>query len=211
MTKDIYEKKFDLIDFALTTLLIHKFLNLFKNSDPVTIQNLKKFVVFKNYQNGKDLRNILKKDPTISFEDFNAKAKLVNSQYNSHWLKVELDFAKHAKRTIDDFKSFKKNRVPYLKWETMGDHKVRPEHQLLQGIVRPISDNFWYTHQPGYINGVINWNCRCHLVPATSEEISNSFEVENSMQNQIIFPENHPYFKVPERTYNRLMLAVYKF
>lgn len=48
---------------------------------------------------------------------------------------------------------------------SVGDHRVRHNHALMHGIIRPISDSYWLTHWPP--NG---FNCRCYVqvVTATS-------------------------------------------
>ena len=47
-----------------------------------------------------------------------------------------------------------------MRYSTVRDRVVRPEHKALHGIVRPIGDAFWGTYWPP--NG---WNCRCLAEP----------------------------------------------
>lgn len=49
-----------------------------------------------------------------------------------------------------------KKRRPFLRYNTMGDARVRPAHRAWEGITRPVDDPFWDTHYPP--NG---WRCRC--------------------------------------------------
>lgn len=53
------------------------------------------------------------------------------------------------------FQRVKQNR-PYLGYQTVGDSRVRPEHQSWNNIVLHIDDPWWSTHYPP--NG---WGCRC--------------------------------------------------
>ena len=52
-------------------------------------------------------------------------------------------------------------------WEyvTVGDNRVRPEHEILDGIMRKKDDDFWTTFWPP--NG---WNCRCQAIAVYDEE-----------------------------------------
>lgn len=47
-----------------------------------------------------------------------------------------------------------------FEYMTMGDDRVRPEHEELEGVRRKKDDAFWDTFWPP--NG---WNCRCQVVP----------------------------------------------
>ena len=47
-------------------------------------------------------------------------------------------------------------RFPFLRYSTMNDSRVRPQHRAWEGITLPVNDPFWDTHFPP--NG---WRCRC--------------------------------------------------
>ncbi len=49
---------------------------------------------------------------------------------------------------------------------TAGDHRVRPTHEEMDGIIRPIGDAYWTTHWPP--NG---FNCRCHAQILTRRQL----------------------------------------
>jgi hypothetical protein len=49
--------------------------------------------------------------------------------------------------------------LPLLQYQTIGDGRVRPTHQALDNIIRPISDPFWKQYYPP--NG---WRCRCTVI-----------------------------------------------
>ncbi len=49
-----------------------------------------------------------------------------------------------------------KDSRPYIKYETVGDNRVRPEHQVWDDTVLSIDDSWWNTHYPP--NG---FGCRC--------------------------------------------------
>lgn len=50
------------------------------------------------------------------------------------------------------------------KYVTVGDDRVRPEHEELDGVTLPKDDPFWDTFWPP--NG---WNCRCQAIPIFEE------------------------------------------
>lgn len=49
-----------------------------------------------------------------------------------------------------------KARMPFLRYSTQNDARVRPQHRAWEGITLPVDDPFWDTHFPP--NG---WRCRC--------------------------------------------------
>lgn len=53
-----------------------------------------------------------------------------------------------------------RSSMPYLIYRTMRDSRVRPEHRVLDGVVRPKTDAWWNTHHPP-----LGWRCRCKAYP----------------------------------------------
>lgn len=58
-----------------------------------------------------------------------------------------------------------KEVAPLLMYDAVDDHRTRPEHARLDGLLLPVDDDFWKTHSPP--NG---WNCRCGLIQMTAQE-----------------------------------------
>ena len=56
--------------------------------------------------------------------------------------------------------------VPYLRYITAGDHRVREAHRAWNDLVLPADHPWWKTHFPP--NG---WNCRCHVQILTKREL----------------------------------------
>lgn len=46
------------------------------------------------------------------------------------------------------------------------DHGVRPDHAVLDGVIKPSDDDFWKTHYPP-----LGYNCRCQVVSLSKEEL----------------------------------------
>lgn len=55
----------------------------------------------------------------------------------------------------------------YLRYETQGDVRVRPEHKALDGVILPKSDPFWQTHYPPW-----DWGCRCLAIEMEDDEVT---------------------------------------
>lgn len=90
------------------------------------------------------------------FNDFKLDAEKIYEIYNVNWLQAEHQTAiaqsRSAKQWIDIEED--KDIFPLLKYVTIGDARVRPDHALLNGIIKPVDDPFWnYSYPP---NG---WNC----------------------------------------------------
>lgn len=55
---------------------------------------------------------------------------------------------------------------PFLIYDAVDDHRTRPEHAALDGVIRPVGDKFWTTHFPP--NG---FNCRCSVIQVDKEQL----------------------------------------
>lgn len=145
------------------------------------------------------------------FEDFKRYADEIFDRYNETWLKSELDTAFAQSQSARDWAKIEENKdlFPMLTYQTQGDDRVRPEHQRLDGITRPVDDSFWDINMPP--NG---WRCRCKKPrqnrSGTSSDIRGLPEPEplfkmNPGKDRMAFKEDvgdgleHPYFKVEER------------
>lgn len=91
-----------------------------------------------------------------SFEDFQRNVNLVDIDLPRHRLKTiyqtNIQSAYSHGRWIRQQED-KKNK-PYLIYLTKNDSLVRPEHQILHKIVRPIGDVFWLYNTPP-----LDYNC----------------------------------------------------
>ncbi|CDP54060.1 Phage (Mu-like) virion morphogenesis protein [Devosia sp. DBB001] len=59
-----------------------------------------------------------------------------------------------------------KRSRPYLRYVTVGDHRVRPHHREWHGVILPIDHPFWTTHYPP--NGFL---CRCHVQSVSDRDL----------------------------------------
>lgn len=170
--------------------------------------NVKVFSVFKSHSNIKEMTALLidsdgKKKPWAKFKK---EAEAINDTYNKNWLQTEFDTATGAARMAEQWQRFEdeKDLFPFLRYETVGDSRVRQEHKALDGIVLGVDDPFWNVHYPP--NG---WKCRCDVIqvqgpaykPDTGvPEIPEAFKHNTGKSGKVWdnygqYEENMPRFK----------------
>ncbi len=124
--------------------------------------------------------------------------------FNKHYLSVEHQFTTqsaimaHKWDTLDN---------EYLEFSTVGDDRVRPEHQVFDKFTAAKNDPIWkrlYTP--------LSWNCRCTIIPGIEKGVSKEYDSKwayktvdplvkgtifdnNVGITQKIFDNKHPYFK----------------
>lgn len=59
-----------------------------------------------------------------------------------------------------------KDVAPFLLYDAVDDHRVRPEHKAWDGTVLPVDDDWWNSHYPP--NG---WNCRCGTIQLSEDDL----------------------------------------
>lgn len=96
--------------------------------------------------------------------------KAINNTYNENYLRTERNFATRSSQAAAKWQKYDQGKDRYdLKYMTMLDDRVRPEHQELEGIVLPVDDPFWDKYLPP--NG---YNCRCQTVQVRKGEYETS-------------------------------------
>lgn len=149
-----------------------------------------------------------------TFAEFKKAVLPVIDDYNLNYLKTEYNTAiasAQQARQWNDIQRDKKT-LPLLKYITVGDGRVRVEHKILDGIIKPVGDTFWNKSFPP--NG---FNCRCTTSSLSegniTETIINNEVLElnideiitpkyfqfNCGKKKMIFSPKHPYFKVGEQ------------
>ena len=88
---------------------------------------------------------------------FIEEAKKLVALHNETWQAVEEKFAANSASSARDFQAYQKDAdlYPNLKYRTMGDAEVRPEHAANDGVIKPI--NQWTKIPP------LDYGCRCWL------------------------------------------------
>lgn len=158
-----------------------------------------------------ELNNLLLNgDKTISKADFIREALKLNPTWNKIWFEAEyrtaIQSAIHA-RQWEEIQA-DKALFPLLTYRTVGDSNVRPEHAILDGIIRPVDDKFWNDYFPP--NG---WSCRCTVLKKGSWETPTPdtvlttilktpiSDIPSEFKNNVgktgqIFSNSHPYYDV---------------
>lgn len=146
----------------------------------------------------------------VSFSQFKKEASKIFEQYNVNWLETEYATAHNNAFAASQWLEFEKDKdfAPLLRYDTVGDERVRSDHEALDGIVRHIDDPFWNTHFPPN-----DWNCRCDVTAHAEDEVEVTpddglkglpdpdelFAFNPAKDKQIFDLHNHPYLKVADR------------
>jgi SPP1 gp7 family putative phage head morphogenesis protein len=145
------------------------------------------------------LRGVLLKDGVpVPFREFLASAQSIFTVYNKQYLAAEFNHVVASSQMASKWKDQVANAklLPNLRYSTVNDGRVRPAHQVLEGVIRPLQDPFWDSHYPP--NG---WNCRCSVTQIFAGVISSPLpaaDVPPAFQNNIgktgkVFGDKHPY------------------
>lgn len=178
-------------------------------------ENVFSFSAAKNYHQLQDITNALKdeKGRLREFNHFKTSVEDIGYKYNVDWLQTEYQTAVASSTMAARWVEYQKEAdiFPMLRYQTIGDSRVRISHQLLNGVTKPITDPFWSSYYPP--NG---WNCRCDVLqvpesnakktdPAELPPVQGMFKT-NLAKSGLLFPKNHPYYDgVPKDILRRSM------
>lgn len=141
------------------------------------------------------------------FNEYKVLAKKLNRQYNENYLQAEWQTARTAAQMAEKWERIQdtKELFPNLKYRTVGDDRVRREHERLNGIIRPIDDPFWSKFYPP-----LDWRCRCDVV-ATAEAVTKEIKETDLPKPQFqgnvgidqeIFTRKGTFFKLAKTNSN---------
>lgn len=150
--KQVYGKKWIDYDYKEPGNLIQKFKkNLWQFSCAKTLTELEYINTLLLDKNGR-----IKPDHL-----FKADLKKANFQFNYNYINAEIQTAKRGAQMAHLWSTFveQSHLYPNLVYRTVGDSRVRPEHEILNGTIKSIDDPFWKTYYPP--NG---WRCRCTVM-----------------------------------------------
>jgi SPP1 gp7 family putative phage head morphogenesis protein len=179
--------------------------------DYVMLQSLREnvyiFSAAKNYQKTKEVSSLLTTEKGLKpFSEFKKDVMSTIKKYDTTYLTAEYNSAIAQSRSASLWMEIDREQNIYnqLQYETVGDGRVRPEHAVLDNIIRPVSDKFWDVYYPP--NG---WNCRCMVLQTndavntdmrgfkkpTEKEVPEIFRF-NAGKTKQIFSDKHPYYEV---------------
>ena len=143
----------------------------------------------------------------VNFSEYEAKAREIFDAYNRNWLKTEVAQASNSAQMASKWQDIEADQedFPFLRYDTVGDQRVRDDHKELDGIIRPVNDPFWETHYPP--NG---WNCRCTVLQEDDSAEPTLLDINklpdlpkgmdiNVGQKKLLFSPEHPYFTVEDQ------------
>lgn len=181
--------------------------------------NIYAFSGAKTFTEMKVLRDALVREGNvIPWTEFREIALQMNADYNEHYLAIERNHAIRSATLASKWQDIQKDKdlFPYLRYDTVGDERVRHEHRILEDIILPVDDKFWKEYYPP--NG---WGCRCSVTQLSMAEIqSKKLQVSDSSMAEasgrdaidstyfannpgmegIIYQNDHPYYKtLPEK------------
>ena len=175
--------------------------------------NVHVFSAFKSHHSAELLGEVIFDNEGIkrSFKDFRVDAmQMFNLTHDTH-LKTEfvtsVSNGRSAAQWLDVIADA--DVFPFMKYSTIGDERVRPDHADFDGIVRPINDKFWKTHFPP--NG---FRCRCDASRMTGDESGFKQTSKKALKaipdppalfkmnagiDRVVFDPKHPAFTVADR------------
>ncbi|RME98772.1 MAG: DUF935 family protein, partial [Bacteroidetes bacterium] len=126
-------------------------------------RNISEFATFKQHS----LIEELKSFTNLPRADYEKTARNIMQRYNRTYLATELLTFEAAAHSAGQWRDFmdRADIYPNLTFSTVGDDRVRPDHNLLDGIVKAVNDPFWDTHTPP-----LAWRCRCTLLQTDEAE-----------------------------------------
>jgi SPP1 gp7 family putative phage head morphogenesis protein len=139
-----------------------------------------------------------------TFGEFKKEAKQIYDTFNVLYLRTEFNTAFASSQAAENWADLqnRKDVFPNVRYRTVGDDNVRPEHQALNGNVYALdSSDLSVVYPPN------DWNCRCY-VESTTSPVKNSVTNNlaqlnpdfafNAGKDRILFPPKHPYYNVPK-------------
>lgn len=103
------------------------------------------------------------------FKEYRTLAANIDKRYNGigsdkkfkSWLKTEQNTAFAQAQGAEKWQRIidQKEILPYLKYVTVGDDRVRDEHAALDGVIKKVGDSFWDVNFPPNA-----FNCRCDVI-----------------------------------------------
>lgn len=105
------------------------------------------------------------------FVDPDADAETQAGQARAAERRAELLLRHHGFQAyaVSEWRNIEATRdaLPYLRYWTMGDGKVRDSHRALDGLILRADSPFWADHYPPW-----DWGCRCMVTQITEEEVA---------------------------------------
>jgi SPP1 gp7 family putative phage head morphogenesis protein len=185
------------------------------------LTNTWRFAGFKINAQAKDIAALLvdENGTARTFDAFKAEANKVGVIYNQNWLRTEHQHAINSSQQAAKWVDITRNAevLPLLQYDTAGDNRVRPAHQALDSIIRPVNDAFWKNHYPP-----LDFGCRCTVrqlaggnptptdVLGKQVALAGQTRFTNIGLSKEVFPADMPFFDVTKAEAKRIDKVVTK-
>jgi hypothetical protein len=159
-------------------------------------ENLLKFSGAKSYSLIQQIQELHRQK--MAKELFVEQAKKLINAHNETYQAVEEKFAANSASAARDFQTYQQDAdlYPSLKYRTMGDAEVRPEHAANEGVIKLVSE--WTKIPP------LDHGCRCWLEQTMESPNGRNISVyndkiaNNAALNGELFTQKNSYFqKIP--------------
>lgn len=142
--------------------------------------NIFQFSAAKTLEEIKQLNQIYR--DSNSFEEFYKKSTELTGKFNKTWQQTEYASATNISSASETYHRLKakENLFKYWQYKTVGDDKVREEHEKLDGVILRANDKRWDKIYPP--NG---WRCRCYIVPRLKNEVPNFEQLEEGFRQRV--------------------------
>jgi SPP1 gp7 family putative phage head morphogenesis protein len=169
-------------------------------------ENVYVFSAAKDYQQTKLMSSLLKDGERLRpFNEFKTLAKAEFEKFNENYLQAEYQSAVAQGRAASLWQTIEQDADLYdqLEYHTVGDLRVRPQHKILNGIIKHVNDPWWNSFFPP-----LDWRCRCTVIQVSGEKVTNTSKLKisehdvpelfrfNAGKSKQIFSPAHPYFDV---------------
>ena len=121
-----------------------------------------------------------------------ATGEVLTTRFNANRLRLIYDVNTRTASAAGQWERFEKSKraLPYLRYVTKRDEKVREQHRTWNNLVLPVDHPFWNTHAPP--NG---WNCRCSLVGMTQKDYDKGVSPRgDSLYKDVPKTHNNPWY-----------------
>jgi len=211
LEKGVYEGYYNM--YKIPKILFDEYFELFSSSIYENASINRRVSYIKNlesFSQGKAATHVLflqqasfTGNTKTDFESYEVLAEKINTDFE-YWGITEKNVIEEVSRNATMWDGFPLGAM--LEYMTMEDGRVRSDHSILDGIIKPKSDPFWSTNYPPN-----DYNCRCSakLVdkePTDLNELkkernvssfvnkTNGFDV-NWGEVDYVFPKSHTYMK----------------
>lgn len=168
-------------------------------------QNVYAFSMAKSFTVMQEYNRLLLDDKgeIVPLGEFKRRVLGIDEKYNKTYLEAEYNNAIASAQMAEAWQGLKAFKM--LEYRTVGDDRVRPQHAVLDKLIRPSTDPIWNTIYPPNA-----WNCRCTVVPAAdtaeatppdhAHDLQKAADIKpyfktNVAKEQVIYRDGHPYFK----------------